>query len=298
MKKHSADWYNAMYNNRELVPEAGEHIEFWQTRSQQVLKDTSSSRVQAFYGEGAIENMDIYPLEHQAKDERPTLAPVVVFIHGGYWRSLYKEDHAFVAPALNELGACAVVLNYDLCPHVTVEQITLQMLKALAWVWAHIKEYGGDPSRIHLVGHSAGGHLSAMLMSAKWKKFDSNLPKDLVKSALSISGLHEMESIRQTPFLNESLKLTPASAIQLSPAWMPAPKRGQLYCVVGSKESAEFIRQCRLIQKTWGKKAVPVAETVEGLQHFSILESLLDASSPLIKLIKKMLKKSKASSKR
>jgi len=293
MKMHSAEWYNGMYNNRELVPQAGQHIEFWQKQSQEVLKATSQSRIQAFYGDGQFENLDIYCPEHPSQKGTSSLAPVLVFIHGGYWRSLYKEDHAFVAPALNALGACTVVLNYDLCPKVTIEQITQQMLKAVAWVWAHIEEFGGDPNRIHLVGHSAGGHLSAMLMNAKWRKYNAQLPKDLVKSALSISGLHELESIRKTPFLNDSLHLNQKSAVRLSPAWMSAPKRGQLHCIVGGLESAEFIRQCQLIQKTWGKKAVPTAKIIKGLQHFSILESLLDSSSDGIKLLKKMLKKSK-----
>lgn len=293
MKKHSAQWYNAMYNNRELVPEAGQHIEFWQKKSQEFLRQTSETRVQAFYGEGQFENLDIYCPDRTQKDKRLALAPVVVFIHGGYWRSLYKEDHAFVAPAFNALGACTVVVNYDLCPDVTIEHITQEMLKALAWVGMHIQEYGGDPARIHLVGHSAGGHLSAMLMNAKWSKYDERLPKDLIKSALSISGLHELDSIRQTPFLNESLQLSEESAVRLSPAWMPAPKRGQLHCVVGSMESAEFIRQCKLIRKTWGKKAVPTAEVLKGLNHFSILESLLDSGSEAVKIVRKMLKKSR-----
>ena len=296
MNKHSPEWYNGMYNNRELVPQAGAHIEFWQNRSQQVLRETSSSRVQAFYGDGQFENLDVYPSVTSAKHKKASLAPVVVFIHGGYWRSLYKEDHAFVAPAIHQLGACAVVLNYDLCPQVSVEQITMQMVKALAWVWAHISEYGGDPSRIHLVGHSAGGHLTAMLMNARWKKYNKVLPKDLVKSGLSISGLHELESIRKTPFLNVSLKLDEKSAVKLSPAWMPKPKRGQLYCVVGGLESEEFIRQCHLIQKSWGKKAVPMTKVVEGLQHFSILDSLLEPNSEVVNALNKMLKKSKSKS--
>lgn len=291
MNMHTPDWYNAMYNNRELVPEAGEHIAFWQAQSQKVLKETSTVRVQAYFGEGQFENLDIYPLPRTSKGVDATLAPVVVFIHGGYWRSLYKEDHAFVAPALNEIGACAVILNYDLCPHVSIEQITMQMVKAMAWVWTHIAEYGGDPSRIHVAGHSAGGHLCAMLLNTKWKKISESLPKNLIKSGLSMSGLHELESIRKTPFLNVSLKLNEASAIKLSPAWMPKPKNGRLYSVVGGLESVEFIRQCRLIQKTWGKKAVPQAKIIDGLHHFSILESMLNPDSVVIRILKKMLKK-------
>ena len=219
------------------------------------------------YGPTVEETLDIFPAA------APN-APVFVFIHGGYWRSLDKSDHSFIAPSLTQAGACVVVLNYDLCPAVTIPQITMQMVKALAWVYRNVKQYGGDPKRISVMGHSAGGHLAAMLLACTWKTYSPDLPADLVKKALSISGLYDLEPLRHTPFLQESLKLTPQQVRLASPALLPRPEQGTLCSVAGADESAEFIRQNLMIQQAWGQKTVPVCETLPGLNHFSVLEAL------------------------
>ena len=166
-----------------------------------------------------------------------------------------------------------VLPNYALCPAVTIPEITLQMVKALAWTWRHIAQYGGDPSRITVAGHSAGGHLAAMLLACDWKAVAPDLPADLVKNALSISGLYELEPLMHTPFLQESLRLTPQDALRASPAYLPCPAKGQLYSVAGADESEEFLRQNALIEKAWGAKTVPVCEALPGLNHFSIVEA-------------------------
>jgi carboxylesterase type B len=113
----------------------------------------------------------------------------LVFLHGGYWRALDKSDHSFVAPSLTQQGITVVVPNYALCPAVTIPEIVMQMVKALAWVWRHIDSWGGDASRIHVAGHSAGGHLAAMMLACDWRAYAPDLPPDLVKSVLSVSGL-------------------------------------------------------------------------------------------------------------
>jgi arylformamidase len=215
-------------------------------------------------------------------------APVLVVVHGGYWRALSKSDFSFVAPAFTEAGALVVVPDYALCPAVSVEHITLQLVRSLQWVWHNAARHGGDPDRIAVVGHSAGGHLAAMLLSCRWKQVDESLPAQLLGGALSISGLFDLEPLRHTPFLQADLKLTPASVGRLSPAFFPRP-RGKLYAVVGAAESDEFLRQNQLIRDVWGPTAVPVCETVPGRNHFDVLESLVDPAGRLHELALRLL---------
>ena len=181
-----------------------------------------------------------------------------------------------------------MVLNYALCPAVTIPEIVLQMVKALAWTWRHIAAHGGDPARITVAGHSAGGHLAAMLLACDWPAHAPDLPQALVKNALSISGLYDLEPIRQTPFLQD-LKLTPEQVRQASPVLLPRPTQGTLYSVAGGDESEEFLRQNRLIQQAWGAETVPVCESLPGLNHFSVLEALIAPGHRLHQLALELL---------
>lgn len=277
-------WLDRMYNNRALVPEHASHFERWALDSAQA-RSSQPNTLDIAYGESAGEKLDVFP----ATKPQTGGAPVLVFIHGGYWRALDKADHSFVAPAFTAGGACVVIPNYDLCPAVTIPDITLQMVKALVWVYRNAARFGGDPARITVVGHSAGGHLAAMLLACLWPAYAKDLPKGLVKNALSISGLYELESIMHTPFLKDSLRLTPAQVAQASPAWLPAPQSGVLYTVAGADESDEFLRHNALIEQAWGKQVVPVREALLGRNHFSVLEALVDAEHRLHRLALELL---------
>ena len=273
-------WLDRQYNNRQLVPDHPGHFDKWRQASAHA-RAQAPCVLDVRYGDGAGETLDLFPTTAPA-------APVLVFIHGGYWRALDKSDHSFVAPSFTADGALVVVPNHALVPAVTLEQITLQMVKALAWIWRHAAEHGGDPSRIVVAGHSAGGHLAAMLLCCRWKRVDDALPAQLVQGALAISGLYDLEPLRHAPFLKDDLRLTPLSVARLSPAFFPRPK-GRLYAVVGADESEAFLRQNQLIRDVWGPTAVPVCEPVPRANHFSVLKHLADPQARLHELALRLL---------
>jgi arylformamidase len=280
--RHDPAWLDAQYNNRARVPDHARVLDNWAKASALVRTSTAGVQLDVAYGPGAGETLDIFPAAQPG-------APVLVFIHGGYWRSLDKADHSFVAPAFNAAGATVVVPNYALCPAVTIEHITLQMATAVAWVWRHAAQWGADPSGIALAGHSAGGHLATMLLSCRWKDVDADMPQQPLAGALSVSGLYDLEPLRHTPIVQGDLRLTPASVARLSPAFFPRPKGAKLYAAVGLDESDEFLRQNRLIRDVWGPTAVPVCETVPGANHFTVLNRLADPAHRLHELALRLL---------
>ena len=281
MPQHSPAWYDEQYNNRARVPECVMHMQRWAHWSAQTRSELSA-RLDLAYGPSGKQTLDVF-------DAPTRRAPIVVFIHGGYWRSLDKSDHSFVAPAIQKAGAMPVIVNYDLAPQVSISEICLQMVRALAWVWRHGADFGGDPERIHVVGHSAGGHLAAMMLTTLWRQYASDLPPDLVRCAMSISGVHELDSVRQAAFVQPDLRLTPEEAQRCSPAWMPAPKHGHIYCVAGALESPEFLRQNALLQHAWGSRCVPITEALPGEQHFSIVDQFRQSDSRLVQLLHQLL---------
>lgn len=275
-------WYDAMYNNRALVPEHPDFFARWAEMSERARVE-GPCELDIAYGREPGETLDVFPAP--AGD-----APVLVFVHGGYWRALDKSDHSFIAPAFTRHGACVVVPNYDLCPAVTIPQITLQVARAVAWTWHNAARYGGDRRRIVVAGHSAGGQLAAMMLACLWPQLDPALPRDTVRSALAVSGLHDLEPIMRTPFLQPSLQLTPQQVAQASPARLPAPRQGTLYTVAGADESTEYHRQNRLIQEAWGPRRVPVCELLPGLNHFSVLDALVEPSQRVHRLALDLLR--------
>jgi arylformamidase len=270
-------WLDVQYNNRARVPEHAQIFERWARASGRV-RDGMTTRLDVPYGDGPNETLDVFP----AAKAR---SPVLVFIHGGWWRSLDKSDHSFVAASLVAAGAMVVVPNYALCPGtseqpVSIETIALQLTRALAWVYRNAALYGGSPGHIVVAGHSAGAHLAAMMLCCDWQKVDADFPIRVVQSALSISGVFDLEPIRQTPFLQSDLRLTTESVERLSPACFRKP-RDQLFAAVGALESEEFLRQNQLIQQAWGTGTVPVCEAIPNTNHFTVLHDLADPDGRL-----------------
>ncbi|MDY0745325.1 alpha/beta hydrolase [Paucibacter sp. R3-3] len=284
MNRFDPDWLDAQYNNRARVADSLVMLERW-TRASALVRQGVRCELDIRYAEDGdpASTLDVFPTD--VPD-----APVLVFIHGGWWRVLDKSDHSFVAPVFTEAGAMVVVPNYALCPRVGIEHIALQLTQAIAWAWRHAREHGGDPNRIVLVGHSAGGHLTAMLSCCDWKTVGRDLPRGLVKGAMSISGVHDLEPVPQIGFLAEDLRLDAERARRLSPIHFPPPPLNlPFHALVGADESEEFRRQTRAIRDAWGGRAVPVCEEVPGTNHYTVLHDLADPQGRCHALTRQLL---------
>ena len=269
------------YNNRALVPEHPRYLERWAADSARARR-TMICYLDRRYGEAPGEALDIFPA-------RKGDGTCMMFIHGGYWRALDKADFSFLAPAWVDAGVSLAVVNHDLCPRVTIEEIIRQMLGASRWLWLHAEEYGMDEERLFVSGHSAGGHLAAMMMAALWPVFDSHLPRDLFKGGLAISGIYDLRPLIQVDFLQPDLRLDEASALKASPAFLPPATRAPVMSCAGGNESSEFKRQNALLGERW--KGVFMGDVaMPGTHHFSVVDGLADQSSALFRGARRLMK--------
>ncbi len=223
------------------------------------------------FGPTRAETLDIFPAD--APD-----APVFVFIHGGYWRALSSKEFSGVALGLQPLGITTVVINYALCPFVTIDEITRQTRAALAWTLRNIQNYGGNPNRVAIGGHSAGGHLTAMSLQTRWEA-DYGLPQDPFVGALAFSGIYDIEPLRYS-YLQPMIQLDDGILRRNSPAFMVRPCKTPLWITWGSEETPEFERQASTYHQAW-QAAGNSAELrpVAGADHFTVIHGLERADS-------------------
>ena len=164
-----------------------------------------------------------------------------------------------------------------------------QMLRASCWLWLHAEAYGMDEDRLYVSGHSAGGHLAAMMMAAVWPAFDKRLPKDLFKGALAISGIYDLRPMLQVDWLNGDLRLDEEAALRVSPAFLPPATRAPVMTCVGGDESSEFLRQNALLGERW-RGAFAGDIRMPGTHHFSVIDGLGRQSSALFAGARRLMK--------
>ncbi len=277
---NDAAFYESLFNNRAAVPEFQRHFDNWAARSAQARRDLDVE-LDVPYGDDRMETMDIFRPRGEAR-------AMLMFIHGGYWRSLDKKDHSFVAAPLVNAGAAVAAINYSLCPAVKIEDIVIQVLRAGAWLYRNAAEVGAPRNRLFVAGHSAGGHLTAMCMAAQWPRFSRGLPERVMQGALSISGIYDLAPLVRTPSLNADLRLTEAEALKSSPAMMPPATRAPVYIAVGGREIGGFTQSHALLAERWAPViagSVPCPED----NHFSILDRFADPDSDLCKTAIRMM---------
>lgn len=278
------------YNNRLLVPHFQDILRLWDSESalaRRALDERRRGHWSLSYGPRPLNTLDLIEADPAAVPAGQG-APILFVIHGGYWRMLDKSAQTFVAPAWSARGAMVVIPNYTLAPAVSLEDISLEVAQALAWVWLNARRFGGDPSRIVVAGHSAGGHLTAMALSVDGDRLGramgQRLPRQLSKRGLAISGLFDLAPLVHCEWLMPDIRLTAPSIQRLSPAGWKAPQGCGLMAVAGELESSEFHRQNEVIRAAWGAQAVPVVEQIAGRNHFDILLDLMEPNSRLSQL--------------
>ncbi|MEN7526022.1 alpha/beta hydrolase [Cupriavidus sp. DL-D2] len=278
-------FYAQAYDNRANVPDNAVHMARWAADSALVRAGAVTYFEDLAYGDAASETLDYFPANSLDDDHPP---PLLVFVHGGYFRALDKRDHSFVANVPTRRGVSVAVVNYALCPAVSVETIVSQVLQSVAWLYREAERLGHDRRRIFVAGHSVGGHLVAMLMAARWPDVGADLPVDLIKGGLSISGLYDMEPLRRTGFLQSDLQLTEAAVARLSPAYMTPATGAPLITAVGELESSEYHRHNALIRAAWPDNAREDI-ALPGKHHFTAMDDLMRDDSVLSRALLGMI---------
>ena len=234
------------------------------------------------YGPGDDETFDFYPaaIGDNAQGAAQRAAPIMVFLHGGDWRTLSKDDSGFAAPAFNAAGVHFIALNFSLVPTLTVPQMGAQVRDALAWIAKNISAHGGDPKRIFIAGHSSGANLVAQLLITDWEG-EFNLPPGLIKGATFISGLGDLEPVRLS-FRNAQLKLNKAM-VEAASLLNHAPRATcTLLVAFGAHEMREYHRQGQAVAAHWRRHGLP-AQTFKLAQrnHFDAVLEWADSTSAL-----------------
>jgi arylformamidase len=265
------------YDNRGKVANFAEYLSRYPAESGHT-RDTLPARLDLQYGPDPGETLDLFLPEGHGP------WPVHVFVHGGYWRALDKRDFSFVAGAFQPAGVLVAVINYTLIPTVDMDELVRQVRASVAWLHRNVAALGGDPARLTVSGHSAGGHLVAMLMSTDWGRF-AGLPGDVVRAGCGISGLYDLEPIRLC-YLNETLGLTPETARRNSPVHLVPAGAGRLLLPVGAREGDEYHRQTESLAAAWRRRGLAVeVMDMDGHDHFSIITELGDPGTPLSRAI-------------
>lgn len=242
----------------------------WLERSA-ALRDSRDVAIDLPYGSGERDRLDLF--------RAAAGGPLLVYIHGGYWQRGDKDMYSFVAEAFLDAGVNVAMINYTLTPACRLGDIAPQVRRCIAWLWHNAADLGFDRERLSVMGHSAGGHLTAMMMATDWPAFDSALPGDLVRAALPISGIFELEPLVHTS-INAGPRMDVAEARRESPLFMEMFSNAPHLVIAGGDETPEFTRQSdaycdrfRTPRRTMERHDVP------GENHFGELERLAESTS-------------------
>ena len=265
---------DAAYNNTAAVGQARRdaYVADWTARSE-AIRQMPGAQLDLRYGPGARHRLDVFPGGAPA-------APTLIYVHGGYWQMNDKEPYAFLAEGLREAGFNLALVEYTLAPAARLDEIVGEVRRAAGWVVEHAKELGGDPARVFVSGHSAGGHLTAMAMT-----------EARLAGGVAISGIYDLEPIRLN-YLNDKLGLDVAEAERNSPVRHLPDTAAPLLVTVGLGELPELVRQSQEFAAAWAARGLPGRYLpVPAHDHFSILEELARPKGVILAALQEMARR-------
>jgi arylformamidase len=271
------------YAPRRALPpgEFERHMDLYRSRSEAMARTLPCERG-IVYDAASGQTLDLFPAPG------PGLKPVFVFIHGGYWRMLSKDDSAFMARTLTGLGITVVAVDYALAPAATLEEIVREVRASIAWLWHHGREHGIDPERIFVGGSSAGGHLTGAVVAGGWRAA-AGLPENAIKGAMPVSGVFDLEPITRS-FVNEWMGLDVARAQALSPIRHLPPAPCRMVVAWGADETSGFHDQSHAWLAAWRARGWPAVELeVPARHHFDIVLDWEAADSAMTRALVAMI---------
>ena len=266
--------YEVEYNNRARVPEHPQIFDRWIRDGAAYRAETTKearAEIGLKFGPSPRQTIDLF------KPKGGADGPLVLFVHGGYWRSLEPSSFSQMARGMNAHGVTVAVSGYDLSPQVSIGQIVEQTQAACLYLWKKLNR------RIMVSGHSAGGHLAACMVATDWKALDKDAPAELAPIGYAISGLFDLAPLMHLA-TNADFKLDATEARRISPLFWPLVRGKMLDAVVGGDESSEFLRHSKSIADGWRERgAITRYEALPGLNHFTVCDPMTDPNSAMTK---------------
>lgn len=275
-KQYNKEQLDNQYNNRLHVPDFATYLQRWDTWSEATRQQHTYIK-DLPYGDHPRECLDIFP------SGKPN-SKVLVFIHGGYWQLFDKTKFHFVAASFLPHHVTTVVINYPLAPAATMDEIVASCRKAVRWLQQNLAAYDANPQQIYIAGHSAGAHLATMLMS----KEQAVEITPFVKGMCLISGLYNLVPV-QLSYVNAVIGMDKETAERNSPVNLPAVQTCPLLVSAGSAETEAFKDQSSELYTRWKTKTPVQLLQLPGVNHFSILDALVDENTLLHQAMMKMM---------
>lgn len=263
----SQEEIDRQYNPALSITDAPRWLEWYRSTSR-LARSSLQCMPGKRFGPTLDEVVDLFPAPESK-------APVLVFLHGGYWRWGCSQDFSLVASGPVQHGITVAVANYSLCPAVTINEITRQCRALIAWLHTHVSTFNGDPDQIYIAGHSAGGQLVGMLLATDWQG-SYGLPSDVIKGGIAISGIFDLHPLRYS-YLQPQLQLTLNTVFSQSPLFNIPLSGPPVMVSVGEQESSEFHRQAKEYLHAWQQKTEGNTGeflSLKGKHHFSAIDGL------------------------